>query len=135
MQQLDCIILVDDDEVTNYVHESVIEDAGVTKDVLVAEDGQRALNLLQELEAKQAPSPNLIFLDINMPVMNGFEFLDAYQQMKGQFKQPVIIVMLTSSLNPKDVSRAQAAGATDFLDKPLTTDKLNNVLGKYFDGK
>ena len=135
MQQLDCIILVDDDEVTNYVHESVIEDAGVTKDVLVAEDGQRALNLLQELEAKQAPSPNLIFLDINMPVMNGFEFLDAYQQMKGQFKQPVIIVMLTSSLNTQDVARAQAAGATDFLDKPLTTDKLNNVLGKYFDGK
>ena len=135
MQKLDCIILVDDDEVTNYVHESVIEDAGVTKEVLVAEDGQRALNLLQELKAKEAPYPNLIFLDINMPVMNGFEFLDAYQQMKGQFKQPVIIVMLTSSLNTQDVARAQAAGAADFLDKPLTADKLNNVLGKYFDGK
>lgn len=135
MQQLDCIILVDDDEVTNYVHESVIEDADVTKDVLVAEDGQKALNLLQELETKGADCPNLIFLDINMPVMNGFEFLDAYQQMKGQFKQPVIIVMFTSSLNTQDVARAQAAGVADFLDKPLTAGKLNDVLDKYFDGK
>lgn len=135
MQQLDCIILVDDDEVTNYVHESVIENAGVAKEVLVAEDGRKALNLLQELENNTTSCPNLIFLDINMPVMNGFEFLDAYQKMKSQLKQPVIIVMLTSSLNPKDVVRAQAAGATDFLDKPLTTDKLNNVLNKYFDGK
>jgi CheY-like chemotaxis protein len=135
MQQLDCIILVDDDEVTNFVHEAVIEDAGVTKEVLVVEDGRKALNLLQELENNSTNCPNLIFLDINMPVMNGFEFLDAYQQMKGQLKQPVIIVMLTSSLNPQDVVRAQAAGATDFLDKPLTADKLNDVLGKYFDGK
>ncbi len=134
MQQLDCIILVDDDEVTNYVHESVIEDADAAKDVRVAEDGQQALNLLQELEAKESPRPNLIFLDINMPVMNGFEFLNAYQQMKGQFKQPVIIVMLTSSLNTQDVARARAAGAADFLDKPLTADKLNKVLGKYFGG-
>jgi CheY-like chemotaxis protein len=126
---------VDDDEVTNYVHESVIEDAGVTREVLVAEDGRKALNLLQELKEVKSSCPNLIFLDINMPVMNGFEFLDAYQQMKGQLKQPVIIVMLTSSLNPQDVVRAQAAGATDFLDKPLTADKLNDVLGKYFDGK
>ncbi len=135
MQKLDCIILVDDDEVTNYVHESVIEDADAAKDVRVAEDGQQALNLLQELEAKESPCPNLIFLDINMPVMNGFEFLNAYQQMKGQFKQPVIIVMLTSSLNTQDVARARAAGATDFLDKPLTPEKLNKVLDEHFDSE
>jgi CheY-like chemotaxis protein len=127
--------LVDDDEVTNYVHESVIEDAGVTREVLVAEDGRKALNLLQELKEVKSSCPNLIFLDINMPVMNGFEFLDAYQQMKGQLKQPVIIVMLTSSLNTSDVARARAAGATDFLDKPLTPEKLNKVLNEHFDGE
>lgn len=135
MQQLDCIILVDDDEVTNYVHESVIEDAGVTKGVLVAEDGRKALTLLEGLESQATGCPNLIFLDINMPVMNGFEFLDAYQQIKGDIKHPVIIVMLTSSLNTSDMARARAAGAADFLDKPLTPEKLNKVLDEHFNGK
>ena len=132
MQKLDCIILVDDDGVTNYVHESIIEDANVAKDVLIAENGQDALALVKEQAAQPNQCPNLIFLDINMPVMNGFEFLEAYQQLEEELNQPVIIVMLTSSLNPKDVERAHQAGVTDFVDKPLTREKLREILDKYF---
>ena len=125
-------MLVDDDGVTNYVHESIIEDADVAKDVIIAENGRQALEMVQQKAAQSNDCPGLIFLDINMPVMNGFEFLEAYQQMEKKFTQPIIIVMLTSSLNPKDIQRANQAGVTEFLDKPLTADKLQEVINKYF---
>ena len=132
MQKLDCIVLIDDDEVTNFVHESVIEEAEVAEGIWVAENGQAALELIERRAAEQGGCPNLIFLDINMPVMNGFEFLRAYEKIKDEFTSPVVIVMLTSSLNPDDVARARRAGVTEFLDKPLTADKLRGIVSKHF---
>ena len=132
MRKLDCIILVDDDGVTNYVHESVIQDANVTNDILIAENGREALELVKKIASQPNDCPNLIFLDINMPVMNGFEFLEAYQRLEESLPQPIIIVMLTSSLNPKDLERAKRAGVAEFIDKPLTTEKLQAIVDKYF---
>ena len=132
VQKLDCIILVDDDDVANYVHESLIEDADIANQVLTAENGREALALITEQASQPDSCPSLIFLDINMPVMNGFGFLEAYRRLEDELPQPVIIVMLTSSLNPDDLERARRAGASDFLDKPLTSDKLREVVDKHF---
>ena len=132
MQKLTCVLLVDDDDVTNFVHESLIDEMSITDKVLEAKNGRKALDLIQQEELRAMNCPSLILLDINMPVMNGFEFLEAYQQFDEELKQAVIIVMLTSSLNPKDVERAKNSGVAEFLDKPLTEEKLKRVLEKYF---
>lgn len=129
MKKIDRILLVDDDEITNFVHESLIIDAGVAEQVLIAHNGQEALTLLQQRQEEKSPS--LIFVDINMPVMNGFEFLSAYQQL-AESGPAATVVMLTSSLNSKDIERTKKTGIAEFLSKPLTSDKLKKVVEKHF---
>ena len=130
MKKLDRILLVDDDEITNFVNESLIMDTGVAEQVLVAHNGQEALALLEQRQDGKPPS--LIFVDINMPVMNGFEFLDAYQQLEENTRSTATVVMLTSSLNSKDIERTKKTGIAEFLSKPLTSDKLKKVVAKHF---
>lgn len=132
MQKLNCILLVDDDDITNFVHESLLEEADVTEEILVAKNGQEALNLLTQRFEESKEYPALIFLDINMPVMNGFEFLEKYQRLDESIKQSVHIVVLTTSLNIRDIERTRDTGIADFLNKPLTYEKLRGALEKHF---
>lgn len=132
MQTLECILLVDDDEITNFVHETLIGQMDITHKILVANNGQEALNMIQQGELIALGSNNLIILDINMPVMNGFEFLEAYHQLDHKLKQSLIIVMLTSSVNPKDAERVKELGVEDILHKPLNEDKLKLLVEKHF---
>ena len=101
--------------------------------MLVAKNGQEAIELIREHCLGHDGCPSLIFLDINMPVMNGFEFLDAFHhQLENDLNKSIIIVMLTSSLNPNDIERAKETGVSEFLNKPLTEENLKNVLDKHF---
>ena len=134
MSKLDYVLLVDDDDVTNFVHESLLEGMDVAQQLLVAKNGQEAIDLIKKHCMGKNGCPSLIFLDINMPVMNGFEFLEAYHQLENDLNKSIIIVMLTSSLNPKDIERAQETGVDEFLNKPLTEENLKTLLSKHFDG-
>lgn len=132
MQTMECILLVDDDEITNFVHETLIGEMNITRQILVALNGQEALDLIKQGKVSDFGRNSLIILDINMPVMNGFEFLAAYSQLDEKLTQSLIIVMLTSSVNPKDVDRIQQLGVEDILHKPLNEDKLRAVIEKHF---
>ncbi|UOQ76985.1 response regulator [Hymenobacter sp. 5516J-16] len=99
MDKISCILLVDDDKTTNFLNRLLLENLGVTDQVLVAENGREALRLIEQ-NGPNDTCPALILLDINMPVMNGFDFLEAYQNLSFAHKQSVVIVMLTTSLNP-----------------------------------
>ena len=134
--KLSCILLVDDDEPTNFLNKMVLEDVDCAKSIKVADSGVSALNYLEGTDNNDATSPELIFLDINMPAMNGWEFLEKYSGLDKQRKANVVIVMLTTSLNPDD--RAKASKIPDvsgFETKPLTSEKLEAILKKYFPDK
>lgn len=133
--KLNCILLVDDDEPTNFLNKMVLEDVDCAETIKVADSGQNALEYLENAEGPNGnpSSPDLIFLDINMPAMNGWEFLERYSSLDKRHKANVVIVMLTTSLNPDD--RAKASSMPDvsgFETKPLTPEKLQSVLEKYF---
>lgn len=131
--KLNCIMAIDDDEATNFFTRVMLEDAGCTEHIKLMQSGQEALDYLAKSkdEDDHCPSPDLIFLDINMPAMNGWEFLEKYKAMHAE--ERVIVVMLTTSLFPADKARAeQIPEITAFENKPLTEEKINNIVERYF---
>lgn len=128
-QKLNCILLIDDDEATNVFHRLVIEEADCAEQVIAVQSGKAALEYLISEENGKHPQPDLIFLDINMPGMNGWEFLEAYEQLDATQKGKIMIVMLTTSLNPDDEQRARGYQTiTDFKSKPLTVEMLHELI-------
>jgi CheY-like chemotaxis protein len=134
MALIPSILLVDDDETTNFLNQALLRRMAVTDTVLVAGNGQEALDLLGTHCAPVAtPScPALILLDLKMPLMNGFEFLQAYAQRPAAENSAVVIIMLTTSLNPRDVEQMQGLPIHGYLTKPLTRDKITQVVQEHF---
>ena len=127
--QLNCILLIDDDEPTNFLNKLTLEQAGCTHQIHIAQSGEEALDYLQNAN----PRPDLIFLDINMPAMDGWEFLERYRQLPTERKADIVLIMLTTSLNPDDEIRTRAIPeVSGFENKPLNPDQLGNLLKKYF---
>jgi len=133
MPAIRCTLLVDDDPTTNYLNRRLLQRLNVTAQVREAGNGQEALDLLAtSCTAPDAPAcPALIFLDINMPVMDGFAFLEMYQR-RPLVQPPIVIVMLTTSLHPADVQRVNRLPVAGFLTKPLTAEKIQQVLQQHF---
>lgn len=129
MTKIERILLIDDDTVTNMLHSRVIERSGLAHRIDVATDGQEALDLLNaDLDAGR-PLPELLFLDINMPGMGGFEFLEEYAKLDIASEGQLIIVMLSTTLLPADHWRAEAdPHVHSFCAKPLRLENLIEVI-------
>jgi CheY-like chemotaxis protein len=131
MTKLSCVLLVDDDSTSNFLNQSLLEDLAITEQILVAHNGVEALDVLQ-IQCTQDNCPQLILLDINMPVMDGFEFLAAYKNLGLDHQQSVVIVMLTTSLNPSDVKQVDPGLVQGYLNKPLTKEMVHDLLQRHF---
>lgn len=137
-KKLHCVLLVDDDEANNYLSRMVLELAGVTDHIETAWNGLEALDYLTNrgkyaVNGDRYPKPALIFLDINMPIMNGWDFLEEYNKLDEIHKAEIIIVMLTTSLNPDDKTRADSiAEISGFQNKPLTREIIDGIMREFF---
>jgi len=128
-KRLNCIMLVDDDEDDNYFHQIILRKMDIADHIEVAESGLEALEYL----AKENEVPDIIFLDINMPGMDGWDFLDEYKKLNARQKTPVIIIMLTTSISPADKEKAEKLPEiTSFQSKPMTPEMLNDILERHF---
>lgn len=131
MTKIACTLLVDDDETSNFITERVFIKLGATEKLLIARNGLEALtHLTQNCPGQNCPT--LILLDINMPVMNGFEFLEAYKQQELERRQSVVIFMLSSSQNPIDIEKVKQAGIAGLVEKPLTQKALQEIIAQHF---
>ena len=128
-KRLDCIMLIDDDADDNYYHQIILKKMDITDHIEVAESGMEALEYLQ----KENHVPDIIFLDINMPGMSGWDFLDEYKKLKARQNTTLIIIMLTTSISPADKEKAEKMPEiTSFQSKPMTQEMLNDILERYF---
>ncbi|MXN92911.1 response regulator [Flavobacterium sp. Sd200] len=133
-QPINCIMLIDDNKIDNFFHERVIRKNNAAKIVIAKESGFEALEYLKRGTAEV--QPNVIFLDINMPGMNGWEFIEHYKQLEESLQNSMIVVMLSTSDNPDDKALAKTHNIlSDFKTKPLTKEMLDEVLIKYSLGR
>jgi CheY-like chemotaxis protein len=133
MKQLGCILLVEDDDTINFFNQFLIQSRSIAAHVAVALNGQEALDYLERASRGEEIVPDLILLDINMPVMNGFEFIEHYEQLPEDWKSKILVVMLTTSLHPDDLARAkQHPLIAEYFYKPLMEQKLGELVERYF---
>jgi CheY-like chemotaxis protein len=118
------ILLVDDDPIFHFIHIKLIEQLGVDCDISTASNGANALQIINGFLADAASPPDIIFLDLNMPVMDGFEFIRALQKIEFLNQESVTIIVLTSSAHSEDVKKATDLGIRRFISKPLTQQDL-----------
>jgi CheY-like chemotaxis protein len=131
--KVNCIMLVDDNKDDNFFHERVIKKNNSADVVVIKQSGLAALDYLKNKINNDSPHPDLIFLDINMPGLNGWEFLGEYDKLERELQSKIVIVMLTTSENPDDKDKALALKVlADFRIKPITRNMLNEIIGQYF---
>jgi len=129
MTKIKNILLVDDDDTSNFINKLVLRSMAIAGEIIVSTNGEDALDYLknESLKKKSGEYPTLILLDINMPIMNGFEFLDAIKNSPEINDKDLHVCMLTSSTNPEDIRRAKEYNIYGYLDKPLTPEKIKRV--------
>lgn len=133
MKKLSSVLLIDDDSTTNFLNSLLLKRLDVAEILLVAENGAVGLDILTAVCAgATADCPALILLDVNMPVMNGIEFLEAYQHLPLAQRQAIIVVLLTTSVHPRDLERVRQLPIAGTLNKPLTEEKVRSLLRQYF---
>lgn len=132
-KKLNCILLIDDDYGTNLYHKMVIEDANCAHKIIVKTSAIEALEYFKSPFDAENPRPNLVFLDINMPKMTGWEFLEEYKKLSTEQQAENIIVMLSTSSHPDDLRRAEDNPLIkEYRGKPLTEEILNELVGRYW---
>ena len=130
-RKLNTILLVDDDEEDNYFHSIVINKLNIVNQIDVANNGLEALSYLKD---GKNSLPDVIFLDLNMPKMNGWEFLEEYKVLSPEQKAKVLIVILTTSANPDDIRRAkEMEEVSGFSTKPLSAEFLDKLIADHFE--
>ncbi len=119
-------MLIDDDDSTNFLNKIIIRQANCAKEVISKISGQDALTYLQQ-EVKEGSVPELILLDINMPIMDGWDFIEKYAEL--DINKQSRVVMLTSSVNPEDENKAKGIAAiSGFRSKPLSNQMLSEII-------
>jgi CheY-like chemotaxis protein len=136
-KKLKCVLLVDDDDGANFINRMIIEEAGITDHIEITLNGKEALEYLtgtgKYKDKGTRIAPELILLDINMPVIDGWEFLDEYHKLEDSQKNRPTIILLTTSLNPDDKKRAEKNLAiSSFENKPLDRKVLEKIVTKHF---
>lgn len=122
------VMLIDEDEIDNIINQKIIESNNFSEKVQVYQSGNEALEYLRKNASIAENLPDLIFLDINMPIMDGFQFLEEFEKLDVKILDKSKIIMLSSSISPRDIDRAASNRfVKKYLNKPLNSRYLQAI--------
>lgn len=128
MEKLNNILIIDDDQINNFLFSRIIKITGVSENAETVTSARKGLDLLEQKIASGEKLPDIIFLDINMPLMNGWDFLDKYQKLPTKARKEINLYMLSSSNFPEDINKAKTyEDVVDYITKPLTKEILFKI--------
>lgn len=126
------LCIVDDDETSQYILTRAIKSSRAAENILVFQDGKPALNFLVEHLEQEDRLPDIIFLDINMPIMNGWKFLEGFATLRPKLKKKIAIYIVTSSSHSYDLERAKHVNeVADYLVKPVRQELVEDIISRW----
>lgn len=121
------VLVIDDDKIFNFLSSKLLERFDRVNKIHTATNGQDAIDLLQQLSAESKTFPRLILIDINMPIMDGFTFIERFRTINHPLMSEITLVIVSSSRDPKDVERAKILNVQHYITKPITENSLKEL--------
>jgi len=129
MEPVNLVALIDDDELVNFIATKVIESTHLVKKIKSFSNGQQAIDFLKTHLDRPDLIPEIILLDLNMPVMDGFQFLEEYIKLEPKLGKTIAVYVISSSISQIDSDRIkQISEVSDFIFKPITKEKFENIV-------
>lgn len=131
MGKIDSCCIIDDDPIFVYGTKRIMKEIEFCESIVVFNNGQEALDGLMEISQSDKKTPQVIFLDLNMPIMNGWEFLDEFIKIPNNNLKKAIVYIISSSVDPRDLERVKdyKQRVNNYILKPITPNDLETVLG------
>lgn len=128
------VMIVDDDDISNFIYRKVIESEDISEKVVDFQRARTALDFLMSNLDNVHELPDLVFLDINMPVIDGWGFLKEYKEkIYPKLPKNLVICMLSSSVYKEDIDRAKSYEiVNEYISKPLTGEQVSDIVSKHF---
>lgn len=131
MDELKTVFIVDDDKLFVFLTKKTIQVTNLVANITEFGDGLAAMEYLKQIAGNNQLLPDIIFLDLSMPVMDGWEFLEEYSSLEPIFDKKIKLYVFSSSISPHDIERAKYFKVvTDFIIKPLAKEKVIELLNE-----
>jgi CheY-like chemotaxis protein len=125
-------LLIDDDEIFQFIMKNTIAEISPDIDIKFFSDGEKGIEFLKQNLGAAINLPDIILLDVNMPFMDGWEFLNEYNSLQKEIKKEINIYLLTSSNNPQDIAKAQEISTlSGYLVKPISKDGIKSLIRQF----
>ena len=127
------ILLIDDEDINLFILQNLLRLSKIDANIVFFNTSQKGINYLENLVEKGAEFPDLILLDIEMPVMNGWDFLEVYKKFQKSFTYASKVIIFTTSIVEQDMAKAKSyEEVEDFVNKPMTIELLKSIQQEHF---